>query len=128
MASELFLQLLIVFDNAVVHRYHSTAHSHMRMRIVLGGLTMGCPACMADTAASLDSISPLCLLRKVLQPPHGLHHLNGLTAIPHCNACRVITTILQLGKAIQKNGGRLLLTNKSYNSAHKKNSSLTKQA
>ena len=33
--SELFLQLLIVFDDAVVHGHHSTAHGHMGMGIVL---------------------------------------------------------------------------------------------
>ena len=86
---------------------------------------MGSPTGMPDTAAPLNGIAALCLLRQILQPSHSLHHLDGLAAVPHRNACRVIAPVLQLGKPVQKNGGRLLLTNKSYNSAHKKSSSLT---
>ena len=49
---KLFFQLLIIFDNAIMHDSH--ALTAVRMRISFNGGPMGCPACMADTDTALQ--------------------------------------------------------------------------
>ncbi len=49
---QLFLKLLVVFDNTVMHCHHVAICAHMRMRVSFGRLAMCCPACMANAAGA----------------------------------------------------------------------------
>ena len=47
--SQLFLELVIVTNNAIMHEGDAAAMIEMWMSIEVGLVTMGCPSCMADS-------------------------------------------------------------------------------
>ena len=56
---QLFLQLLIVFDNTVVYGNYIAISTCMRMRISFGRLTMGCPSGMTDTTGTNEALTKM---------------------------------------------------------------------
>ena len=97
---QLFLQLLIVFDNTVVYGNYIAISTCMRMRISFGRLAMGCPSGMTDTAGTDEALTTVSLGVKLLQTALGLYNLHLCTAIAHCEAGRIVTTIFKLRQTI----------------------------
>ena len=97
---QLFLQLLIVFDNTVVYGNYIAISTCMRMRISFGRLAMGCPSGMTDTAGTNEALTAVSLGVKLLQTALGLYNLHMCTAIAHCEAGRIVTTIFKLRQTI----------------------------
>ncbi len=54
---QLFLQLLIVFDNTVMHCHHVAISTNMRMRVSFGGFAVRCPTCVTNTAGAYKALS-----------------------------------------------------------------------
>ena len=81
---QLFLQLLIVFDNTVVYGNYIAISTCMRMRISFGRLTMGCPSGMTDTTGTNEALTAVSLGVKLLQTALSLNNLHRRTAVTHC--------------------------------------------
>ena len=81
---QLFLQLLIVFDNTVVYGNYIAISTCMRMRISFGRLTMGCPSGMTDTTGTDEALTAVSFGVKLLQTALSLNNLHLSTAVAHC--------------------------------------------
>ena len=90
----------------------------MRMGIVLGRLSVGCPARMSNTAAPLHRLAVIRLIGQLLQPSLGLDYPYLVLAVPHCDPGRIIASVFKLRKSFQKYRSCLLITAISYYSAH----------
>ena len=97
---QLFLQLLIVFDNTVVYGNYIAICTGMRMRISFGRFAMGCPSGMTDTTGTNEALSAISFGIKLLQTTFSLNNLHLCTAIAHCEAGRIVTTIFKLRQTI----------------------------
>ena len=97
---QLFLQLLIVFDNTVVYSNYIAISTCMRMRISFGRFAMGCPSGMTDTAGTNEALSAISFGIKLLQTTFSFNNLHLCTAIAHCEAGRIVTTIFKLRQTI----------------------------
>ena len=97
---QLFLQLLIVFDNTIVDSNYIAICTGMRMRISFRRLAMGCPSGMTDTTGTNEALSAISFGIKLLQATFSLNNLHLCTAIAHCQAGRIIATIFQLRQTI----------------------------
>ena len=114
---ELFLQYLVVFDDAIMHQSQVTAHAHMRMRIGSRRLTMGSPAGMSDT----DMAAAILVGSHLLQVAHltlCLIHIQLVLTVNQCHAGAIISTIFQLFQALDEDRISIILTNISNNSTH----------
>ena len=115
---QLVFQLLVVLDDAVVHRHHVHVVAAVGVGVDLAGLAVGGPAGVADAAAARQSQTPVYLFRKDLQPAFGLHQLHRGVAVPGGDPRRVIAPVLQFGKPLQKKGRGLLCARVSHDPAH----------
>ena len=97
---QLFLQLLIVFDNTVVYGNYIAISTCMRMRISFGRLAMGCPSGMTDTAGTDEALTTVSLGVKLFQTALSFNNLHLRTAVAHCEAGRIVTTIFKLRQTI----------------------------
>ena len=120
---ELILDFLEVLDDAVVDRDHLMMKAHMRVGVGLGWLAVGRPAGVADAGGALHRLAVVRLLHQILQAALRLHDLDLALLVPHGDAGRVIASVLELRKAVQKNRRCLLMPYISYDSTHKKISS-----
>ena len=115
---QLVFQLLVVFDDTVVHRHHVHVVAAMGVSVGLAGLAVGGPAGVADPAAARQGQPPVDLFRKDFQPPLGLHQLHRGVAVPSGHSRRVIAPVLQFGKPLQEKGRGLLCARVSHDPAH----------
>ena len=74
MAQQLVLDILIVLNNAVVNTDNRLIIADVRMRIVLTGFSVCCPARVPDSAAALYRKAVVCFLLKDLQPSLGFYN------------------------------------------------------
>ena len=119
LAQELFPQLLIVFDNAVVNGDHIAVVRAVGMGVFLAGFAMGGPTGVADAAVSRQRAAAVRFFLQCFQPPLGLDNLHRRRSIPHGQTGRVIAPIFQLGKAVQQNRRGRMLPCKTNDSAHR---------
>ena len=115
--NKLFLQNLIVLDDAIMHQSQVTAHAHMRMRIGSRRLTMGSPAGMGDTYMT----TAILLGSHRLQVTHltlCLIHIQLVLTINQGHTSTVISTILQFLQPLNKNRISIILSYISNYSTH----------
>ena len=92
-----FLDLLIVFDDAVVHNHHALFAGILRMRVDGARLAVGRPAGVADAAEAVHGVAGIGHLHQVFKASLGLDNLNmfvGLVA--HGQTGRVIAAVFEL--------------------------------
>ena len=97
---QLFLQLLIVFDNTVVYGNYIAISTCMRMRISFGRFAMGCPSGMTNTTGTDEALSAISFGIKLFQTTFSFNNLHLRTAVTHCEAGRIVTTIFKLRQTI----------------------------
>ena len=115
---QLFPQLLIVFDNAVVNGHHIAVIGAMGVGIVLAGFAVGGPAGVADAAGARQGQTVVGLLRQRFQPALGFHHLYRIGSVPNGQTGGVVAPIFQTGQPLQQDGGSRLMAGKTNNSTH----------
>ena len=93
--------------------------AEMRMSVCCGGLAVSCPACMTDSASALDRFAVVCHLAENLELALCLYYLRLIVTVTNGNSCRVIASVFKLRKSVQQYGGCLMISCKSYDSAHK---------
>ena len=92
-----FLELLIVFDDAVVHDHHALFAGILRMRVDGARLAVGRPAGVADAAEAVHGVAGIGHLHQVFEAAFGLDDLDmfvGLVA--HGQTGRVIAAVFEL--------------------------------
>ena len=115
--NKLFLQNLIVLDDAIMHQSQVTAHAHMRMGVGGRRLTMGSPAGMSDTHMT----ATILLGSHRLQVAHltlCLIHIQLVLIVNQCHAGAIISTILQFLQTLDEDSIGIILTNISNYSTH----------
>ena len=118
LSQQLILQLLIILNNAVVNGDDISIVADMGMGVALRGFSMGCPTGMADAAGAANCHPSIGLFRQNLQSALCFDNLSSLLPVPHRETGRIIPSVLQFGKTIQKNGGRLMCACKANDSTH----------
>ncbi len=102
---QLFAQLFVVFNNAVVNNSHIACT--MGVCIVEGWGTVGGPAGVTDAGFP----GKWFMHQRVRQ----IHQLPGSAATPQfavidrCNACAVVATVFKAFQPLHQNGGRLVI-------------------
>ena len=119
LCNQILFKSHVVLDNTVMYNRKIAMTVSMWMRVIVGWTTMGCPTGMTDTDITLRNIA-LNLFLQSSQTAYGLLYAN-LLPIENCNTSRVIATILQLGKSLNKEWGSLLATNVTNDTTHNKN-------
>ena len=112
-----FLQLRVIFDDAVVHHGDPAAPAHLRVGVDVGRRPVGGPAGVPDADLPVDGRAALNEVGQHLKPALGLGHLQ-LRAVKDRHARGVVPAVFQTGQPIQQDGGRLLFSDKTYNAAH----------
>ena len=118
---ELFPDLLIVFDDAVVHQHHREVVAVVRVGVELAGFAVGGPAGVADAAKSWDGAAAVGLFQKGLEAALGFDDADlgvGGTVFPDGDAGGVVAPVFQLFKPPQQDGGCLFFTDVTCNSTH----------
>ena len=83
---KLVFQLLVIFDDAVVHAHNRAVLRDMRVRVGLRGLAVCGPAGMADSNCALQRETVVRLLLQRPEPPLGLDNDNLILIVPHGKA------------------------------------------
>ncbi len=115
---KLLLDILIVLDDAVVYADNRTVIADMRMRVVLGRLSVRSPSGMSDTAAAGHGKAAVRLLAEDFESSLRLYDFKIAAAVPHRQSRGIIPSVFELSKPVQKDGRRLFLSYISDNSAH----------
>ena len=114
---EFFLDLAVVFDDAVVDSHDAAVIAAMGMSVGLRRVAVRRPARVADAAAAADR-ERLQLLLEVLELALGFDDLRGSPLPADGDARRVISSVLELFKAAQQDGRRLSFADISDDPAH----------
>ena len=115
---QFLFQFLVILNDAVVNRHHISVIAAVGMGVFHGGLPVGSPAGMADAAAAFHGLAAVGLFLQHPQPSFGFDNLCLPVSVPDRQSGRIISPVLQLRQALQKNGGRLPVSCVTYNSAH----------
>ena len=118
LAQKLVLQFLVIFDNSIMNRHNIPVVTHMGMGVCLGRLAMGSPACMSDSARSRNRLPVVCLFFQDFQSALCLDYFYILFTIADRQSGRIIAPVFQLGKAVQQDRRRLMVSCKSYYTTH----------
>ena len=116
-ALQLLFQLQIIFNDPVVDHHDTLILVKMRVGIHIRRRTMGRPAGMADTKGSGKGLPAMSQFTKHFQPPLGLYHVN-LFSIVNGDPRRIVASVFQFGKTVQKDGRSLFISDISDNSTH----------
>ena len=111
-------KFLIIFNNTIMNTDHISIITAVRMCVQLTRLPVCRPACMPDSACSMQRHSVIRLLRENTQATFRLYDLHLFFAVTHCKSRRIIPAILQLCESIQQHRCRLSMSSKSNNSTH----------
>jgi hypothetical protein len=65
-----FLQLKVVFDDAVVNHHHPAGLIAVRVSVLLGRTSVGRPPCVADAVIPVERLEANCLLQ-IAELPFG---------------------------------------------------------
>ena len=114
---ELFLDLAVVFDDAVVDTHDAAVVAAMGVGVGLRRVAVRRPARVADAAAAADR-DRLQLLLEVLELALGFDDLRGRTVTADGDARRVIPSVFELFQAADENGRRLSFADISDDPAH----------
>ncbi|MNC44207.1 hypothetical protein D3C75_931040 [compost metagenome] len=114
--NQFFLKVKVVLNNPVVYDREFLTLVGMRVGVLIGRFTVGCPACMPDSGAAGKRSS----FQSGFQVRHASLCLNNLKAFlgKHGNPGRIIPTILQLLQSLYQDPLRILITDISYNTTH----------
>ena len=115
---EKLLQPGVIFNDAVVYHGDAPGLAHLGMGIDVVGRAVGSPAGVAHPGGPGQRPAPLRQVRKHLQPPLCLGHLQTLFLVPYGYPRRVIPPVFQPGQTLQQDGRDLLRSNISNDSAH----------
>jgi hypothetical protein len=110
-------QRQIVFDDPVVHHHDVAFAVAVRMRVFLGGTPVRGPARMADAERAIDGVQPNSIFQ-IAQLTLGAPDLELVIAAIYCQACRVVSTILEPFQSLQDNGNGFSRTNITDNPTH----------
>ena len=122
LAHEEVFQLLVVFNDAVVHDGDSSAG--VGMRIHIGRLAVSRPAGVADAHMPLWTALLFHPLLQIFQTALRLGN-NDLPFLKHGDACGVISAVFQLAQTAHQNIRAIPLSHISNNSTHRINPSLS---
>ena len=117
LSNQLFLQAEIVFNNTIMDNDKLAAAVRMGMRVAIRRTAMCRPACVTDTYIAHRHIACQ-LLTQCIQTAYTFFYTDFVVFI-NSNAGRIITTILQLAHTVKQKGGCFVITDITYNSAHK---------
>ena len=92
----------------------------MRMAVAVGRRAVGCPTGMTDAHNTTDGIAAIDLLRQNFESSLSFCYLQARLTL-NADAGRVIAPVLQLGKTLQKDRGRLTVTRVTNDSTHIRN-------
>ena len=111
-------QLLVVFDDAVVHNCDLALAAEMRMRVAVGRLAVSRPAGVADAAGAVERclvLADFCF--EVCNAAARLYDTQ--TVLRKCsNTGGVIAAVFQAVKTLDQNGERVLASRETNNSTH----------
>ena len=113
---ELFLDRLVVFDDAVVNDGDPIA-GQVRVRIRVGDATVCCPAGMGNPKPSLERLR-FQFLVELGDLANGLAEADGLIVLLNGDAGRVIATILEASQPLDEYGNDVAFANGAYDSTH----------
>ena len=117
LGNQLFLQAKIIFNNTVVDNDKLTAAVRMGMRVAIRRTAMCCPACVTDAYIAHRHIACQ-FLSQCIQTAYTFFYTDAVVFI-NSNAGRIITAILQLAHTVKQKGSCFVITDITYNSAHK---------
>ena len=97
LADQFVLQLLVVFNDAVVHAHHVAVIGAVGVGIQLRRFPVGCPPGVTDAAGSFDGGAVVRFLRQHLQTAFGFYNFHRVGAIPDGQTGGVISPVFQFG-------------------------------
>src|SRR5439155_4673131 len=100
-AEQLVLNLLIIFDHAVMHERQFSAGVEMRMCVLVGGFSVRRPARMADAECAPDRL--VGHQSRKSGNASGAFARFDMVALCDGDPGRVITAIFEAAKTIQQN-------------------------
>ena len=118
LALQLFPELRIVFNDAIVDHGKLIVIAHVRVRIDVRGFPVGGPAGVPDAGVAGQGCAALDLGIQVFDHAAGLDHVDALLP-QHRDAGGVISSIFQFFQPIQQNGGCVLAAGKTDDSTHR---------
>ena len=103
---ELFPQLFVVLDDAVVH--HHDMLGDVGVSIALGRLAMGSPAGVGNAGTTVDGLLLQCLgqLGYLAEATHPLQRLVGAE---HGDTSRIVATVFQTAQALYQDFSHITL-------------------
>src|SRR5437879_11528929 len=119
--NQLLLQKNIVLDDPVMHYHHTASAITVRMRIFLGGASVGRPAGVTDPIGAVDGLEADDLFQ-VAQLALGAAHLQCVTIAGHSDSGRVVAPVLEALQAIENYGHDPFLANVPHYPTHNVNS------
>ena len=114
----MFLDLLVVFDDAVVHQGNGSICTDMGMGIDVAGFPVSSPTGVSDTLAPLQIRASVNEIREDLQPALGLAHLKRAVVGPDGHAGGVITPVFHALQSVQQDRSSAHRSHKANNSTH----------
>ena len=127
-AQQLFLELAVIFDDAVVDAHHVAFHfaaagagtvaADMGVGVHQARIAVGGPAGVADAAGSRQGAALICFVRQVIQLSGGLDHLRQGFAVPDGQTRRIISPVFQPLEPVQQDGRGLMISRIAYDTAH----------
>ena len=113
-----FLDLDVVFDDAVVDDGELAVFAHVGVRVDDVRRAVRRPAGVTKTDAALEVRAAVDLFAEDLEPAHRFFDLQLSLRRDDGHARGVIPAVFQMREPVQQDGGRLFLTNESNDSAH----------
>jgi hypothetical protein len=107
----------IVLNDTIMYKGQLTGAVEMRVGILPGDFAMSRPAGVTDAGSSSDRILPDGFT-EIINTTHLLTDRDN-TLIEGSNSGRIVASVLQAAKSLQKDRDRLSTTDIAYNSTHK---------
>ena len=115
-----FLELDIVFDDAVVDDGKLAVLADVGVRVDVVRRAVGRPAGMAHADGALHIRAAVDEVAQGLEPAHGFFDLKLMPRRNDRDTGAVIAAVFQTGEAVEQNGGSLLAADVSNDTTHKK--------
>ena len=117
---QVILDLLVIFNDAVVHQGDGPVFADVGMGVDVVGLAVGGPAGVADAQTPLQVRAAVDQVGEHFETALTLFHLQSPAFGAHGDAGRVVAPVLHPLQSVQQNGGRRLPAHESDDSTHKK--------
>src|SRR6185437_2474936 len=115
--TQLFFQLQVMLDDAVMNYYDAPGAIAMGMVVFFSYPSLSCPACVADSIGSVEWAKPDNLF-EVAKLPLGPAYFQQVAFVDHSDTRGVVAAILELPQALNDQRHNLLVSNVANNSAH----------